>query len=104
MRRVAKDGWELTGIVIDVDEGGAFDAIAALPADREGGIVFLYMDWFRIPITGQPCGELSDRVQQQGISRLGSEQDKLTDGDDAPVRVGGTPVDVEDLDGEKEDL
>ena len=61
----------MTGIVIHVDEGGAFDAIAALPADREGGIVFLYMDWFRIPITGQPCGELIGKVQQPGIAGLG---------------------------------
>ena len=57
--------------MIHVDEGGAFDAIAALPADREGGIVFLYMDWFRIPITGQPCGELIGWVQQSGIAGLG---------------------------------
>jgi len=62
----------LTGIVIHVNEGGAFDAIVALPANREGGIVFLLnMDWFGIPITGELCGELIGRVQQPGIAGLG---------------------------------
>ena len=57
--------------MIHVNEGGAFDAIAALPANREGGIVFLNMDWFGIPIAGELCGELIGRVQQPGIAGLG---------------------------------
>ena len=57
--------------MIHVNEGGAFDAIASLPANREGGIVFLNMDLYGIPIMGELCGELIGRVQQPGIAGLG---------------------------------
>ena len=92
------------GIAIDVDEGGAFDAIAALPVDREGGIGFFDVDGFGVAITGEPGGELIGRVEEPGIAGFGREQDKLTDGDDAPVMVGGATLNVADLIGETEAL
>ena len=51
--------------MIHVNEGGAFDAIASLPANREGGIVFLNMDLYGIPIMGELCGELIGRIRQR---------------------------------------
>ena len=53
MRRVSVDGGEVSGFSIDVNECGSIDAIAALPINCKGGIVFL-------SITTVSDGEIRD--------------------------------------------
>ncbi len=91
MRRVTEDGGDLAGIAIPVNEGGSLDAIVALPADCQGGVVFFDVDRLGIAVAGERCGELIGRVDEPRIAGFGGEQDKLTDGDDAAVAVGCAP-------------
>jgi hypothetical protein len=67
------NGGEPSGFSIYVNECGSPDAIASLPVNREGGLVFFDVEWFGVPIAGQPCGELIGRVKQPRIARLGGE-------------------------------
>ena len=71
--------------MIRVDECRAFDAIAALPTNGEGGIGFLDVDRFALAVSSQPCGEPIGGVEQPGIAGFGGEQDQLTESDDAAV-------------------
>ena len=57
MRRVSQGGHDPAAVLIDVNESGPLDTIAALPADRESGIGFFDVDRLRITITGQPRSE-----------------------------------------------
>ena len=98
--RVSEDGSDPPGFSIDVNECWSLDAIVALPVNREGGIVFLDVDRFGVAVAGQPCGELIGRVEQPRIAGFGGEQDKLTDGDDAPVMVGSPTLNVANFVGE----
>jgi hypothetical protein len=91
MHRVSQGGGDPAAISIEVNESGPLDTIMALPTDREGGIGFLDVDRFGAAIAGQPCGELIGRVEQPSIAGFGREQNKLTDGDDAPI-VAGCPT------------
>ena len=50
------------------------------------------VDWFGVAVAGQPCGELIGRVEQPGVVGFGREQDKLTNGDDAPMAVSSPVV------------
>jgi len=84
VRRVSVDGGEVSGFSIDVNECGSIDAIAALPVNCKGGIVFFDADWFGVSIAGQPCGELIGGVQQPRIAGIGGKQDKLADGNMRP--------------------
>ena len=68
-----------TGFSIHVNECGSLDAVAPLPFNREGGLVFFDVEWFGVPIAGQPCGELIGGVQQPRIASLGGKQDELAD-------------------------
>jgi hypothetical protein len=77
--------------VIRVNECGSLDAIPPLPVDREGRLVFFDVEWFVVPIVGQPCGKLIGRVKQPRISGFGGEQDNLTDRNDAQI-VFGSPA------------
>ena len=101
MGRISQGGGDPAGIAIEVNESGSLDTIAALPTNREGGIGFFDVDWFG-PITGQPRGELIGRVEQPSVAGFGGEQDKLTDGDDAPVVAGCPTLNVAHLIGETE--
>ncbi len=74
------DRGEPPGFTIHVDECVSLDAIAPLPVNREGGLVFFDVEWFGVPIAGQPCGELIGSFNQPRIARLGGEQDNLTCG------------------------
>src|SRR5436190_23106150 len=85
VRRVAQGGGDPAASLIQVNECGPLDTIVALPADREGGIGFFDVDRFGVAITGKPRSELIGRVEQPGVAGFGGEQDKLTDGNDAPV-------------------
>jgi hypothetical protein len=67
VRWIAPDGSQLSGFVIRVNECGSLDAIPPLPVDREGRLVFFDVEWFGVPIVGQPCGELIGRVKQPRI-------------------------------------
>ena len=75
------DGGEPSGFSIPVKECGSLDAVAPLPVNREGGLVLFDVEWFGVPIAGQPCGELIGGVQQPRIA--GGKQDKRAYGDDA---------------------
>jgi hypothetical protein len=48
----------------------------------------------------QPCGKLIGRVEQPGVAGFGRKQDKLTNGDDAPIAVSRPALGVVDLVGE----
>jgi len=85
------DGSEPSGFSIHVNECGSLDAIAPLPVNREGGLVFFDVEWFGVSIAGQPCGELIGRVKQPRIPRLGGEQDNLADRNDAPSCSAARP-------------
>jgi hypothetical protein len=74
VRWIPVDGGEPSGFSIHVNECGSLDAIATLPVDREGGLVFFDVEWFGVSIAGQPCGELIGRVKQPGIARLGENR------------------------------
>ena len=100
MRGVSEGSGDRAAIPIGVNEGGPFDAIMALPADREGGIRFFDVDRFGLAITGEPRGELIGRVEQLGIAGFGGEQDQLTDGDDALIVTGCPTLNVAHLFGE----
>src|SRR3984893_17213840 len=76
--RVAEDGGDPAGILIRVNERWSLEAIAALPNDREGGIVFLDEDRFALPVPSQPCREPVAGVEQPSIAGFGGEQDQLT--------------------------
>src|SRR3984893_15719710 len=91
MHRVSQGGGDPAAISIEVNESGPLDTIMALPTDREGGICFLDVGRFGAAMAGQPCGELIGRVEQPSIAGFGREQNKLTDGDDAPI-VAGCPT------------
>jgi hypothetical protein len=52
------------------------------------------VEWFGVPIAGQPCGELIGGVQQPRIASLGGKQDKLADSDDAAIVLGGPAQNV----------
>src|ERR1700690_3375507 len=94
MRWIAVDRGEPPGFSIHVDECVSLDAIAPLPVNREGGLVFFDVEWFGVPIAGQPCGELIGRFNQPRIARLGGEQDNLTDRNDAPIMLGSSAQNV----------
>src|SRR6266853_2510345 len=104
MRRVSEGGSDPAAVPIQVNESGSLDTVVALPADREGDIGFLDVDLFGLAIMGQPRGELIGRVEQPGVAGFGGEQDKLTDGDDAPVVAGGPTLNVAHLIGETKTL
>src|SRR5262245_16079377 len=104
MRRISQGGRDPAAVTIDVNESGPLDTIATLPADRESGIGFFYVDRLRVTIMGEPRGELLGWVEQPSIAGLGCEQDKLTDADDAPVASGCSTLKVADLIGEMETL
>ena len=71
-----------------------------LPVNREGGLVFFDVEWFGVPIAGQPCGELIGRFNQPRIARLGGKQDNLTDRNDAPIMLGSSAQNVANFVGE----
>src|ERR1700738_2626224 len=104
MHRVSQGGGDPAAISIEVNETGPLDTIMALPTDREGGIGFLDVDRFGGAIAGQPCGELIGRVEQPSIAGFGREQNKLTDGDDAPVVAGCPTLNVAHFIGETKTL
>ena len=104
MRWVSEDGAGAACVAINVDECRSLDAIAALPADREGGISLFDVDRFGVPITGQPCSELVGRVEQPRIASFGREQDELTDADHPSGVVGCAALNVADLTGETKAL
>jgi hypothetical protein len=91
---------EPPGFSIHVDECVSLDAIAPIPVNREGGLVFFDVEWFGVPIAGQPCGELIGRFNQPRIARLGGEQDNLTDRNDAPIMLGSSAQNVANFVGE----
>ena len=68
MRRISVDGGEPSGFSIPVNECGSLDAVVPVPINREGGLVFFDVEWFGVPIAGQPCGELIGGVQQPRIA------------------------------------
>ena len=86
---VAKNGRDAAGVAIGVDEGGPFDAILALPFDREAGIGFLQMNRLGGTVFGQTDRKVVGGVEQPGIAGVGGKQDELTDGDDTAVVIGG---------------
>jgi hypothetical protein len=94
------DGGEPAGFSIHVNECGSLDAVAPLPVNREGGLVFFDVEWFGVPIAGQLCGELIGGVQQPRIASLGGKQDKLADGDNAPIVLSGPAQNVANFVGE----
>src|ERR1035437_4790610 len=102
--RIAEDGRAAAGIAISVDKGGPFDAIAALPFDRETGIGLLQMNRFGVAVPGRSGRKLIGDVEQPGISGIGGKQDDLTDGRYASVVIGGFVLDVANLVGEAEAL
>ena len=61
------------GFSIHVDECVSLDATAPLPVNREGGLVFFDVEWFGVPIAGQPCDELIGSFNQPRIARLSVE-------------------------------
>src|SRR6201989_1221724 len=89
------DGGEPPGFSIHVNECGSLDAV-----NREGGLVFFDVEWFGVPIAGKPCGELIGGVQQPRIASLGGKQDKLADGDNAPIVLSGPAQNVANFVGE----
>lgn len=91
------DGGEVSGFSIDVNECGSIDAIAALPINCKGGIVFFDADWLGVSIVGQSCGELIGGVQQPRIAGIRGKQDKLADGNDAPIVIGCPALNVANL-------
>jgi hypothetical protein len=92
------------GIAIGVDECGALDPIAALPFDGEAGIGLLQVDRFRIPASRQSGCKMVGDVEQPSIAGVRGKQDELTDGDHAPVVLGGLVLDVANLVGQAEAL
>ena len=94
MRRISLDGGVPSGFSIHVDECCSLDAVAPLPVNREGGLVFFDVEWFGVPIAGELCGELIGGVQQPRITSLGGKQDKRADVDDAPIVRGGPAQNV----------
>ena len=68
--------------------------------NREGGLVFFDVEWFGVPIAGQPCGKLIGGVQQPRIASLGGKQDKLADGDNAPIVLSGPAQNIANFVGE----
>ena len=89
--------------MIHVDEGGL--RCDSGPSSRS-------RRWYRFPLYGlvqdPHHGPALWRADRQGPAarhrRSRLRTDKLTDGDDAPVMVGGAPLDVADLVGETEAL
>ena len=77
--RVAEDGGSPAGLQLRADKGGAVDAIAALSSDGEGGIGFLNVDRFVLPVASQLRSEPIGGVEQPGIAGLGGEQHQLTE-------------------------
>ena len=67
-------------------------------------MVFFDVDGFGVAVAGRPCGESIGRVEQPGVAGFGREQDKLTNGDDAPMAVSRPALDVADLVGEAKAL
>ena len=53
-RGISDDRSDPASFAIEVDKFGAIHAIVALPSDGEAGIGFLPVNWFRVPIRGQP--------------------------------------------------
>src|SRR4029077_16985219 len=82
----------------------SIDAITALPTDGERGIGFFDVDWFALTVSSQPCGEPIGGVEQPGIAGFGGEQDRLADGDDAAVVIGGPALKIAHLVGETKTL
>src|SRR5260370_42593314 len=94
MGRVAEDGGDPAGVLIDVNECRSLEAVAALPTDRERGIGFLDVDRFVLPVSGQPCREPIGGVEAPSIARFGGEQDQLTDGNHAAGVSGGPALTI----------
>src|SRR5262249_39711763 len=99
---VPQDGSYPAPLAIAVDEGCAFDAVAALPVDGEVGVGFCDVDGFGVPIACQLRGELVLCIQEPGVPCLRREQDKLPDRDDSSVVSGCALLNVAYLIGETE--
>ena len=50
MGGIAEDGDHASGITVGEDEGGAFDAIGAFPADRKAGFGLFKVEILRVTI------------------------------------------------------
>src|SRR5215470_17861572 len=98
--RVTEDPGHAAAIVIRIDEGRSFDAIASLPTDGERGIGFLDVDRFALAVSGQPCRKPVGGIEQPGIAGFGGEQDQLTDGDDTSVLMGRLTLNIAHLIGQ----
>ena len=87
--RVADHGCGAAGFAIRVDEGCAFDAIVALPVDCKGSVGFLNVERFGVALAGEPKRQVIFTVDDPGVAGFAGEQRELTDGDDAPIVLGG---------------
>ena len=98
--RIPEDGRGAAGVAIPVGEGCAFDTIVARPVDRKGSIGFFDAERFRVALAGEPEREAIVAVDDPGVAGFAGKQRELTDGDDAPIVVGGAADDIADFVGE----
>src|SRR5258705_1198373 len=95
--RVSDHGCGAAGVAISVDEGGAFDAIVALPVDRKGSFGFFDVERFGVALAGEAERQVFFTVDDPGVASFAGEQRELTDGDDAPTVLGGAAGAIADL-------
>ena len=91
---VAEHGCGAAGVTIGVDEGFAFDVVVTLPVDRKGSVGFLDVERFGVTLAGEPERQVIVAVDDPGVAGFGGEQRELTEGDDAPIVLGGAALDV----------
>jgi len=97
---IAEDRDDAASVPVEVDERLAFDTVAAFPADGKTLVGFLDIDGLGVPLASQPGGQPVRRVEQPSIARIRREQCQGTDGDKAPLILGGTALDVTHLVGQ----
>jgi hypothetical protein len=97
---IAEDGGDACGVAIDEDECVALDPIIALPSNGETGIGFLEVQFLRIAIPRQACGEVIGGIEQPGIAGFSREQHQRADGHKPAVVFGGATLNVVDLFGQ----
>jgi hypothetical protein len=101
---VGKDGYDTTGVVIDVHEGIAINSVFAFPTDGEPSFGLLEVNFFRLAVRGQTCRQMIFRIEQPGIPRVGREQCERVNRHPASIVLGSTALDVTDFVGEPEIL
>ncbi len=66
----------------------------ALPANHESDLGFLEIQFLRIAVPRQACGETIGGMEQPGIAGFGREQHQRADSHKPAVAFGGATLDV----------